>query len=265
MDGADGVGMEMRISRSAKRRAAFLKNVSRNKLIVITCIAVCVACVLFYYITKKEENKIANNTVQDEEKSEDIDEVPESDFDLTTIEVLYKNEASEIDVKRLLEQSNQLDYFKYNLYDYLYQLGYKKIQKFEVNGGVKEETGQIFFQVNVITNAEEEMMVNCWYDENLYSYYFSFTEEELSAGVVEILEMDQDLKQILGSDLEEIEKKFGQYLYNEKIDATQARVTYYDIVETKVEIQVELNDEYMTYCKIYYNTDDHSFSFKIWE
>lgn len=242
-----------------------MKRMDRNKVTIITCILVCIACISFYLITKKEENKKIQSEELTEELDEEMDELPESDFDLESIEVTYENAVFEIDMRGVFEKEEQSNYFKYELYNYLYEYGYKKIMKFEVQGGSREQsTGQIYFQVKVITKQEEEFIINCWYNDNSYSYYFAFAEEEMSSGIVEIKDMDNELEQIIGSELENMERQFGKYLYNEKTDATEARVTNYEMNGTTVEIQVELNDEYMTYCKIYYDTENHLISFKIW-
>lgn len=241
-----------------------MKKIDRNKLVVITGIIVFIVCIVFYVITKKEVNRNVRLEESSEKQEEETERVPESDFNLENIEVVYQNDTSKVNMQELFEDVEQSNFFKYELYSYLYEHGYKKNIECEVQGGSREEgTEQVYFQIKVMTKEKEEVTVNCWYNEAAYSFYFSFAEEVNSESVT-ILEMDTELEQLIKSDLEKIEREFGKYLYGEKNDATVAKVTNYEIVGMVLEIQVELNDEYLTYCKIYYNTEEHSVSFKIW-
>lgn len=54
------------------------------------------------------------------------------------------------------------------------------------------------------------------------------------------------------------------YIFEEKLEATKARVTSYEKNGKEIVIQVELNDEYKTYCKIFYNYEKGKAEYKKW-
>lgn len=108
------------------------------------------------------------------------------------------------------------------------------------------------FPVDVYLKEEEEpIQTKVSYDTKLENFHFHFLKDELEAAPVEITDIDQELQKYIAKDLEKLQKEFGMYIFEEKLEATKARVTSYEKNGKEIVIQVELNDEYKTYCKIF--------------
>lgn len=239
------------------------KEMEKNKLMLITFIVIFIFCVVFYFLSNNDAKKEANEDNQTAEILQP-EEAPESDFDLSSIEVRYSKNDGEINMFEAFEKDDQVEYFKFSLYDYLYKRGYKKIKSFDVAGGVKDGDEKIRFSITVTTEEDDVMQMVCWYDDTLLSYYFIFEEEKLAAQPVTLTGMDSELTSILFDKKEELQKDFGEYLFTEKMIATKAEVSNYELVDDILEIQVVLDDEYMTYCKIYYDVKNKTYEFKKW-
>lgn len=243
-----------------------MKNFDRKKVVIIITILSFVMCVVFYSLSSKSKDSNHDSeihtTEREENEVENNDGPPKSDFNLADIEVHYQGEEADINMKRLLTQNDQWNYFLYSLYEFLYERGYKKINKFTVHGGEITENGTIYYVSDFITE-EAEYTVGCWYNESLYSFYFAL-DEELVSVPVKIINLDEEISRLFNDNLDAIEKDFGDYLFNAKVDATSAKVTNYEIKDNIMVIQTEVNDEYLTYCYIYYNMDEHTYYFKVW-
>ena len=177
----------------------------------------------------------------------------ESDFLYEDVEYVFSGQSGSVKIEDLLNKNDQMATFKFKLYNYLYEHDYKKIRQAVIQNGEWQEEDNVKFAIVVITDDGTELNVCAEYDVSLYSIFFHFVSEELSAKPVEITKIDAALYDYLKDDLEKIEKVLGEYLFKQKNLASAAEVTSYEKEGDKIVIQLLLNDEYLMYCKIYYD------------
>lgn len=236
----------------------------KEKIIGISCVVIFIICMVLFFISYRSEkpsndNKnLATDTI--DSKEEKLTEAPESVFKFDEIEFSY--EIVDLDIKSLLEANTQLNYFQFTLYDYLFERGYKEIKTIKVTEG-KETVDNVQFVAYVTLKDGEEIVVKVDYDIQLLTFYYHFATE-VETYPVELTDVDDVLAAYISENKDEIERKFGQYLLEQKLDATEAAVKWYEEQEGQLVIQVELNDEYLTYCKIYYELQTGEFEFEKW-
>lgn len=239
---------------------------------IITIVVVFILCLILYFFAGNEDKNDTGKKKDTAERTEEQSEEPqveskqeweESEYKLADMQVFYMP-GEGINMQELFQKLNQENYFKSMVYEYLYANGFPDIKKLEVGTGEAIESEVTKFSVLAVTEKEEEIELVGNYNQGLLSYYFYFVKDELTAGSVIITNIDEKLQHLIGAELSRIEKQFGIYLFNEKLTAEKAKITHYEIAGDIVEIQVELDDEYKTYCKIYYNAKTQEYEFEKW-
>lgn len=239
----------------------------REKLIMIVCTVLFVIClVLFGLSNKKEKEQDDTDNVTDTQSTESelqkSADVPESDFGYDKVKFIYVNDG--FNIEALLQSNGQLGYFQLTLYEYLYNRGYDDVIKIAISDG-EETSDNVKFSAVVHTEDEKEFKIIVEYDIQLLAFYYYFADSILEATPVNLTGVDPDLSGYIGTVQGEMEKKLGEFIYQEKLEATRAEVKWYEVQEEQLVIQLELNDEYKTYCKIYYNLETSTYEFKKWE
>lgn len=237
----------------------------KEKLIGISCVVIFLICILLFLISNhnekssedKENTTITENNIDEVQNQETA---PESTFKFDEIEFTY--EVTELDIKSILEANTQLNYFQLTLYDYLFEHGYKEVKAIKVTEGKKTVDNVKFISYATMKN-DDEIVVKVDYDIQMLTFFYHF-ETEIEVIPVELKDVDAELNNYITENRDEIERKLGEYLLEQKLDATEAEVKWYEEQEGKLIIQVELNDEYMTYCKIFYDLHTGEFEFKKW-
>lgn len=241
---------------------------NKKKMIFFGIIFVlCIGLIIFTYKTKNIEKKPVYETEEknETEKENEVSDVapPDSVPDIK-IEYEYTDQI----VKGNLVQNDQLNYFQFLFSDFLSRNGIidQLQEKIVVGIGTQvDDTDTIQFPVDVYLKEEEEpIQAKVNYDTKLENFHFHFLKDELEAAPVEITDIDQELQKYIAKDLEKLQKEFGMYIFEEKLEATKARVTSYEKNGKEIVIQVELNDEYKTYCKIFYNYEKGKAEYKKW-
>lgn len=245
----------------------------REKLVMISCIVLFVISTVLFAISnsksyskeEKQEADIENSVLEETKENEMLQqftEAPESSFRFGEVEFAYFN--TDLDIKAILEENNQLNYFQFTLYDYLCERGYEDIKEIKVTEGRKTVDNIQFRAYVKMLQNDKEFGIDVDYDTKLLAFYYHFANEEVDIFPVDIIGVNEQLSEYIGADFNEIEREFGKYLYEQKMDATQADIKWFEVQEDKLVIQVELNDEYLTYCKIYYDLVTREFEFKKW-
>ena len=237
----------------------------KEKLIGLSCVVIFLICIALFLISRHNERNLDDKenitiTETDDGWGKIKEEAPESTFKFDEIEFSY--EITDLDIKSLLEANTQLNYFQLTLYDYLFEYGYKEVKTIKVTEG-KETVDNVQFVAYVTLKDGEEVVVKVDYDIQLLTFYYHFATE-VETYPVELTGVDDNLATHISENQDEIEREFGKYLLEQKMDATEAAVKWYKKQEGQLIIQVELNDEFMTYCKIYYDLRTGEFEFKKW-
>ena len=246
----------------------------REKLILITCIIIFGLCILLLFFSQNKEGdnakeNVAENTEQLKIEQEFTNEsmnfeeelFQESRFEYDSIEFSYDN--SQLNVEKILMDNEQISYFQLTLYEYLYERGYKEISEIKICEG-KQLVDNIRFIALVKQNDETENKVIVEYDTELLSFFYYFEDTILGAEPVEILDLDEKLRAFIGEKIEELEKELGKYIFEQKIDAKKADVKWYYEEDNKLVIQLELQDEYLTFCKIIMDLETKEYQFLKW-
>lgn len=245
----------------------------QKKLVMIVLGAIFVISLSLYFLSTREEKTIEkeneaeseieiNNEMSSGESNMDWEESP---FKYDSVTFHYRTEQDMVDMKALLDQNEQRHVLEYKLYSFLFEKGYKEIESVEIYGGKKIETEFVEFTATAITKKEkEDLELKIIYNTGLYSFGIHFIKDEYNATPVSIRNMDYDVENILRDKLKILEKEFGVFVFHEKLSAKTATITHYEMNENLLSMQVELDDEYKTYCRIYYDTEREEFDFKKW-
>lgn len=243
----------------------------QKKLIMIVLSVTFVFSIVLFFLSSSGERKTEkHNEFIAEEKnnansSEENTDWAESSFKYDSINFRYHTEQGMIDMASILDQNEQRHVLEYKLYSYLFDKGYKEIEVIDIYGGQKIEMEFIEFKAAAITKTEKEVLeLKIVYNTGLYSFGIHFVKDEYNATPVAIRDMDYEVEQILRDKLEILEKEFGIFAFNEKLEAKTASITHYAIENNILSMQVELDDEYQTYCRIYYDIEQEKFDFKKW-
>lgn len=243
----------------------------QKKLIMIALSIIFIVSVGLYFLATREEKNIEkkDKAIAEEKKEVNSGESnmdwEESPFKYDSVTFHYHTEPNMIDVKALLDQNEQRHVLEYKLYSFLYEKGYKEIESVEIYGGKKIETEFVDFTATAITKKEkEDLELKIIYNTGLYSFGIHFIKDEYNATPVSIRNMDYDVENILRDKMETLEKEFGVFVFHEKLSAKTATITHYEMNDNLLSMQVELDDEYQTYCRIYYDTEREEFDFKKW-
>lgn len=242
----------------------------QKKLIMIALSIIFVFSIVFYFLSSKGENKTEkyNEFITEEDNSdlpEENTEWEESSFKYDSVNFRYHAEPGTIAMDSLLDKNEQRHVLEYKLYNFLFNKGYREIESIDICGGKEIETEFIEFSAVAITKKEKkELELKIVYNTGLYSFGIHFIKDEYNATPVTIQNMDYEVEKILRDKLKILEREFGIFTFNEKLEANTASITHYEIKDNILSMQVELDDEYQTYCRIYYDMEQEKFDFKKW-
>ena len=241
----------------------------QKKLIMIVLSIIFVFCIVFYFLSSNEENKtkkqnkfIAEDNTNSAEENTDWEE---STFKYDSVDFRYHTDQGMLDMASLLDQNEQRHVLEYKLYSFLFNKGYEEIEAIDIYGGQKTDAEFIEFTATATAKTEKEVLeLKVVYNTGLYSFGIHFVKDEYNATPIAIRDMDYEVEQILRDKLEILEEEFGIFAFNEKLQAKTASITHYAIENNILSMQVELDDEYQTYCRIYYDIEQEKFDFKKW-
>lgn len=242
----------------------------QKKLIMIVLSIIFVFSIVFYFLSSKGENQTEkdNEFITEEDNSdlpEENTEWEESSFKYDSVDFRYHAETGTIAMDSLLDKNEQRHVLEYKLYNFLFNKGYKEIQSIDIYGGTEIETEFIEFSAVAITKKEkEELELKIVYNTGLYSFGIHFIKDEYNATPVSIQNIDYEVEKVLRDKLKILEREFGIFAFNEKLEANTASITHYEIEDNILSMQVELDDEYQTYCRIYYDMEQEKFDFRKW-
>ena len=246
----------------------------KTKKLLILCCVIAAFCFFFFLVNRNREASSAGSGASGETHAQQNLAAPaeetsdnrweESDFKYGTFEYSYSSEAGEEDIKSLLTANQRQYYFEYEAYYFLWSHGYDEITEIRIYGGTEEDSGYFRFPLDAVLPDGKILTVWTEYNTQLLTFYFYFEDDILQAEPVELRNIPPQLFQIISENLTDMERDFGQYVFNEKCSASSAEVDTWEQDDDTVNILVILDDEYQTYFRIYYHPDSGEYEFKKW-